>query len=93
MRTVTGQGSQKGKPASNSRESEAREERKQLKNKSRISEEINRLEQELNIKIELIEKQYIELTNRYLRKFNPNLEITKANKKGHQLVYSFQHLL
>lgn len=61
--------------------------KKQLKNKSRISEEINRLEQELNIKIELIEKQYIELTNRYLRKFNPNLEITKANKKGHQLVY------
>ena len=45
------------------------------------------MEQNLNKKILDFGKVYIENVNIYLKKFNPSLEITKANKRGQQLVY------
>lgn len=60
---------------------------KQIEKRQQISEKIKRLEKELDIQIEKIENKYIEKTNQYLRRFNPNLEIKKANKQGQQLVY------
>ncbi len=58
-----------------------------LEKKSRISDKIKELEQNLNKRILDFEKVYIEKVNIYLKKFNPSLEITKANKQGQQLVY------
>ena len=58
-----------------------------LEKKLQISNKIQELEQNLNKKILDFGKVYIENVNIYLKKFNPSLEITKANKRGQQLVY------
>lgn len=60
---------------------------KQIEKRQQISETIKILEKELDHQIEQVEKKYIETTNQYLKRFNPNLEIKKANKQGQQLVY------
>ena len=60
---------------------------KQIEKRQQISETIRILEKELDHQIEQVEKKYIETTNQYLKRFNPNLEIKKANKQGQQLVY------
>lgn len=60
---------------------------KQIEKRQQISETIKILEKELDHQIEQVGKKYIETTNQYLKRFNPNLEIKKANKQGQQLVY------
>ncbi len=55
--------------------------------KTRLVNSINELKSKLELKLEDAGKKYVEKTNLYLSKFNPNLEIIKANKKGNQLVY------
>lgn len=55
--------------------------------KLQISDKIQELEMRLNNRILDVEKVYVEKVNVYLKKFNPSLEITKANKQGQQLVY------
>mgnify|MGYP003440364967 FL=1 len=55
--------------------------------KTKLVNSINELKSKLELKLEDAGKKYVEKTNLYLSKFNPNLEIIKANKKGNQLVY------
>lgn len=55
--------------------------------KTKIVNSLNELKSKLDSELEVVGKQYVEKTNLYLSKFNPNLEIIKANKKGNQLVY------
>lgn len=59
----------------------------QILKKTKIENNLNELKSKLDSEFEMVGKQYVEKTNLYLSKFNPNLEIIKANKKGNQLVY------
>lgn len=59
----------------------------QVLKKAKLDNALKDLEAQLNDNLGKIEFAYIEKTNQYLSKFNPNLEIKKANKKGNQLVY------
>ncbi len=60
------------------------------KNKTQITEinkSIKVKEKELVKVTEAFGKDYLEKINEYLRYFNPNLQLTKLNKKGAKLVY------
>lgn len=59
----------------------------QVKKKTKIVNSLNELKSQLDSKIEVAGKQYVEKANLFLSKFNPNLEIIKANRRGNQLVY------
>ena len=59
----------------------------QLNKKVQFENKLKELEERLESDLEKVGIQYVEKTNQYLSKFNPNLVIKKANKKGGQLVY------
>ena len=59
----------------------------QLEKKKTINEKIACLERELKESVDKVAIEYIKYVNLYLKKFNPNLEITNANQKGRQFVY------
>lgn len=59
----------------------------QLEKKKTIHERIACLERELKDTVDKVAIDYIKIVNLYLKKFNPNLEITNANQKGRQFVY------
>lgn len=61
--------------------------KKQLERKKQYSEKVEELESQLDNNIASVGKLYVEKTNKYLSKFNPNLEIKESNKQGQQLVY------
>lgn len=77
------------KTATNALDKKKLEERLQKQQDKRvlISNKVKELVQKLDLEIDKIGKKYVEKTNYYLKKFNPNLEIKESNKQGHQLVY------
>jgi wobble nucleotide-excising tRNase len=58
-----------------------------LKRSSEIDAEIVKLDNKLTTLTEDFGKTYLEKINHYLRLFNPNLQLTKLNKKGSRFVY------
>jgi wobble nucleotide-excising tRNase len=58
-----------------------------LKRSDEIGKEIVELEKELVKVAEDLGKNYLEKINSYLRFFNPNIQLTKLNKKGSRFVY------
>jgi len=55
--------------------------------KQYIQDEILKLEKELTVVAEDFGKDYLDKINTYLRYFNPNIQLTKLNKKGSRFVY------
>jgi len=58
-----------------------------LKRTNEIAIELKEIENKLNTIADNFGKTYLEKINLYLRFFNPNIQLTKLNKKGARLVY------